>query len=204
MNTFVRVRLGPTEFKISPSRTLATVKAQTLSFATMRSQAEQAWLGTGSPSMSKYRALHRFRDEIVEGSYVNVRFKEQGICLGRVAFKGDIHSKVGAERFVTIYFPGDDSFWDLNMWGKEGKMVNKVDTPPIDKQFKIPPDALHDFEEVAEPENAIEEVAEPENAIEEVAEPENAIEEVVEPEKKKRKKRKSLYTHKKKRRVNKE
>ena len=122
---------------------------------------------------------------------------------------------VAAERIVTIYFPDTDDFYDLNMWGNDGKMIKKYN-PLLNEEFEIPFDPVNNpnpdqVEDAAVggggEEGEVGEVAEPEKDIEEVAEPEKDIEEVAEPEKKKgkkRKKRKSVYTHKKKHRVNKE
>ena len=106
----------------------------------MSSLEEQAWLE--SPSQGrKYVALPRFRQDIVKGSYVKVAFKETGPVIGRVAYKGDINDEVPMARFVTIYFPSDETFWDLNMWGSEGKKIFKIPDPPLSEQFEIPEDA---------------------------------------------------------------
>ena len=106
----------------------------------MASLEEQAWLG--SPGQGrKYVALPRFRQDIVKGSYVKVAFKETGPVIGRVAYKGDINDEVPMARFVTIYFPSDETFWDLNMWGSEGKKIFKIPDPPLSEQFEIPEDA---------------------------------------------------------------
>ena len=178
----------------------------------MSSLEKQAWLGSKKSKNWKFTVRPPFREDIVVGSYVKVAYQEDGVCRGRISYKGDIHAAVAAERIVTIYFPDTDDFYDLNMWGNDGKMIKKY-TPLQNEEFEIPFDPVNNpnpdqVEDAAAggggEEGEVGEVAEPENDIEEVAEPENAIEEVAEPEKKKRKKRRSLYTHKKKRRVNKE
>ena len=53
------------------------------------------------------------------------------MVVGRVAYKGDINDEVPMNRFVTIYFPSDETFWDLNMWGREGKSIYKIPDPPL-------------------------------------------------------------------------
>ena len=147
----------------------------------------------------------QFRKDIVEGTYVKVHYLEAGLVRGRVAYKGDIKAENAAERIVTIYFPDTEDFYDLNMWGNDGKMIQKYE-PPIEDQFEIPDDPVVEANkenrgEVGEEETEEAEEAEEAEEEEEEEEAEEAEEEEVAAPAppRKRKKRKSLYTHKKKR-----
>ena len=187
----------------------------------MSSLEEQAWLG--SPGQGrKYVALPRFRQDIVKGSYVKVAFKETGPVIGRVAYKGDINDEVPMNRFVTIYFPSDETFWDFNMWGREGKAIYKIPDPPLSEQFEIPEDASikespegeagggGEEGEVAgggEEGEVVDEGEECETLNDEELTSQHAIAEGIEEAaraapRRRRRRRSTNFTHKKKRRVN--
>ena len=175
----------------------------------MNKLAKEAWL---KKKCKRFTPLPRYL-KLFEGDYVRVAWKEHGECIGRIAYKGDPEDEVGINRFVTIYFEIDDSFWDLNMWGSEGKMVHPIDLPPIEEQFGIPEDPTHKFEENKGEDDEEGEDGEETESDEEEKEKEGEDGEEGEDDDttasapapaappRKRKKRKSLYTWKKKRRV---
>ena len=173
----------------------------------MSSLEEQAWLG--SPGQGrKYVALPRYRRDIVKGSYVKVAFKETGLVIGRVAYKGDINDEVPMARFVTIYFPSDETFWDLNMWGREGKSIYKIPDPPLSEQFEIPEDACVKESPEGEGSGGGEEgeadegeEGEVDEEVEEAAPPAAAATATPAVPRRRRRRRSTNFTHKKKRRV---
>jgi len=171
----------------------------------MSSLEYKAWVKT---HRKVHAVLPKFREEIVVGSYVKVHYLEEGICRGRISYKGDIHAASGAERIVTIYFPDTQDFYDLNMWGNDGKMIVKYNPLP-GEEFEIPPDPIYNPnpDQVEDAAGGGGEVGEEEvGEIGEIGEEgeEGEVGEVVEtaePEKKKKRRRRSNnWSNKKKKR----
>ena len=154
----------------------------------------------------KFTVRPHFREDINVGSYVKVAYQEDGVCRGRISYKGGIRAAVAAERIVTIYFPDTDDFYDLNMWGNEGKMIEKY-TPLPGEEFEIPFDPVNNpnpdqvVDATAGGEEGEEEMGEVGEVGDEVGE---VGEETTELEKKKKKKKKrrcsNNWSNKKKRR----